>query len=307
MRIGVLACGAIFGLTSFAAHGAEMAFSIYPLGSDAFDAGVTPPPGLYVTPFAGFYEGKISGGLPFGGVDLAVGAKVDFFSTGLNVLYAPDTKILDGQFAFSVNIPTGHVDLDANAATGGLAGSRSVSGWGFGDMSARAQLGWTIGEFSDTFAVTGWAPTGFYEPGFAPDIGLNRPAVDTTWAFTWLEKSTNLDFSGAVGFTFNAPNIATNYKTGDEAHFEWAIGEKFSNGVEIGPVGYFYDQLTGDSGSGAFLGPFEGRVIGIGPGISYTTLVNKTVLILNARFYDEFDTDHRFEGTSSQVSATIRF
>jgi hypothetical protein len=58
-------------------------------------------------------------------------------------------------------------------------------------MSARAQLGWTVGEFSDTFAVTGFAPTGKYEPEFYPDIGLNRPAVDTTWAFIERQGSTD--------------------------------------------------------------------------------------------------------------------
>jgi hypothetical protein len=307
MRIGVLACSALFGLTSFVAHGAEYALSDYGLGGFAFEAGVTPPPGWYVTPYAGLYEGKISGELDFGGTLLNVGAKLDFFQTGVNVLYAPDTKILGGQFAFSVDVPTGYVNVDASAAAGAFAGTRSVSGWGFGDMSARAQLGWTIGQFSDTLALTGYAPTGKYETGFEPITGLNRPAVDATWAFTWLEKNTNLDFSGAVGVTFNAPNIQTNYKTGDEAHFEWAIGEKFSNGVEIGPVGYFYDQLTGDSGSGAFLGPFKGLVTGIGPGIGYTTLIDKTVLILNARYYDEFDAERRFLGSTSLVSATIRF
>ncbi len=30
-------------------------------------------------------------------------------------------------------------------------------------------------------------------------------------------------------------------------------------------MGYFYQQITGDSGSGATLGDFESRVVGIGP------------------------------------------
>jgi hypothetical protein len=307
MRIRVLACAAIFGLASFAAQADEFALSIFPLGGFAFDAGVTPPPGWYVTPFAGLYQGKISGSLDYGGVVLSAGAKADFFQTGVNALYVPDTKILGGLFGVSVNVPTGYTSIDANAAVGGFSGNRSVSGWGFGDVSARAQLGWTVGDFSHTFSVTGFAPTGFYAPGFVADIGFNRPAVDTSWAFTWLEKTTNLDFSGAFGVTFNGPDITTNYKSGDDFHFSWAIGEKFSNGVEIGPVGYFYDQLTGDSGSGAVLGPFEGRIIGIGPGISYTTLIDKTVLILNARYYDEFDPEHRFQGSTSLLSATVRF
>ncbi len=33
----------------------------------------------------------------------------------------------------------------------------------------------------------------------------------------------------------------------------------------MGLVGYFYQQITGDSASGAMLGDFESRVVGIGP------------------------------------------
>jgi hypothetical protein len=37
----------------------------------------------------------------------------------------------------------------------------------------------------------------------------------------------------------------------------------------VGLVGCAYDQLPGDSGSGAVLGPFKGRVYSIGPQASY--------------------------------------
>ena len=36
----------------------------------------------------------------------------------------------------------------------------------------------------------------------------------------------------------------------------------------MGLVGYFYQQVTGDSGSGATLGEFKSRVVGIGPQVA---------------------------------------
>jgi hypothetical protein len=72
-------------------------------------------------------------------------------------------------------------------------------------------------------------------------------------------------------------------------------------------VGYDYRQLTADSGSGAVLGSFEGRVDAIGLGVSATTLVGKMPLIINVRGYKEFDAENHWEGFSSMASATIRF
>ena len=39
--------------------------------------------------------------------------------------------------------------------------------------------------------------------------------------------------------------------------------------LQVGAVGYVCDQITGDSGSGAKLGLFQARVIGIGPQIGF--------------------------------------
>ena len=55
------------------------------------------------------------------------------------------------------------------------------------------------------------------------------------------------------------------------------------------------------------LGPFKGKVDAIGPGLSYTTLLGRTPLILNARHYREFNVEKRWEGHSTQFYATIRF
>lgn len=303
-RIGLTVACAI-GLSS-ATQAAEMGFSIYPLGSMAFEAGAVPPPGLYVTTAVGYYTGNIGGNLPIGGV-VAVDAKAKVFSSSLNILYVPQKEVLGGRLGFSVNAPSGHMNLDAQAVIGPLDVSRSVSGWGFGDTSLKAQLGWTHGSFNHMVYVMGVLPTGKYQPGFYPDIGLNRPAVDVGWGFTWLDTKLNLEFSAVLGVTFNAVNTATDYKTGDEFHAEWAIGKKLSQQLTVGAVGYVYKQLTGDSGSGARLGPFKGQTFGVGPGLTYTTKIGDHIAIFSVRHYHEFAVERRFGGGLSLASATLRF
>jgi hypothetical protein len=108
-----------------------------------------------------------------------------------------------------------------------------------------------------------------------------------------------------VGFTFNFENDKTDYLSGNEFHFEWAIGYEFTPGLIIGVVGYDYRQVTGDSGGR--IGPFKGSVDAIGPGLSYSTVVDKTPLTLSLRHYHEYDAENRWEGNSTVASGTIRF
>ncbi len=283
----------------------EYAFSSYPLGSAGFGAGVTPPPGTYVTALASYYTGEIGGQLNFGGVTLNAGAEVKLFATGLNGLYVPERKLLGGHLGIGVTVPVGFIDVDATVGLGPLEVSRQTDGWGLGDIATRLQLGWQHGEFSHLVYVQGVAPTGRYERGFAPITGLNRPSIDTGWAFTWANKATKLQFNGAAGFTFNFENDETDYQSGNEFHFEWAIGYELMQGLVIGAVGYDYRQLTGDSGSAR--APFKGRVDAVGPGLSYSTLIGKTPFTLNVRHYREFEARRRWEGNATFATATIKF
>lgn len=88
----------------------------------------------------------------------------------------------------AVTIPVGHLDVVANI------GPLSRDGWGFGDITTRAQLGWQQGDFSHLVYVQAVAPTARWQPGFTPIIGLHRPGVDTGWA--WEHKPAKLQLNG---------------------------------------------------------------------------------------------------------------
>jgi hypothetical protein len=61
-------------------------------------------------------------------------------------------------------------------------------------------------------------------------------------------------------------------------------------------VGYVYQQISGDSGSGAMLGGFESRVIGLGPEIGYFFPAGNLKAYLNLKGYGEFGAEHRPSG-----------
>lgn len=298
-----LAAAWVVAAATVEARAVEYAFSTYGLGGNAFGAGVTPPPGTYVTAATAFYSADVDRTINFGGVIINAGAEVDIFSGATNILYVPNRKLFGGNLGWSVTVPIGHIDIDATIGPF----SRGVDGWGLGDIVPKVQLGWQRGDFAHTVYMQVVTPTGRWDPGFSPITGLHRPGIDTGWAFTWTDRTKKLQLNGVAGFTFNFENTATDYKSGNEFHFEWAAGLEFAPGLVVGVVGYDYRQLTGDSGSGANLGPFKGRVDAVGPGLNYTTLIGTTPLIVNARHYREFNAHNRWEGSSTIISGTIRF
>ena len=115
------------------------------------------------------------------------------------------------------------------------------------------------------------------------------------------------ELSGGAGLTFNARNTATDYQTGTESHFEWAIGKHFGESISLGVAGYHYVQLTGDTGSGATLGPFKGRNNGIGPALNFATQIGGHVAVLSLRHFWEYDAVRHFEGSLSTAAFTVRF
>jgi hypothetical protein len=52
-------------------------------------------------------------------------------------------------------------------------------------------------------------------------------------------------------------------------HLDWGASQFLTKQWQVGLVGYWYQQLSCDSGSGDRVGCFKSRVVGIGPQIGY--------------------------------------
>jgi hypothetical protein len=67
------------------------------------------------------------------------------------------------------------------------------------------------------------------------------------------------------------------------------------------------EPVSASSGSGAKLGPFEGRVFVVGPHVVYNTLLMHRPMIFNFHNYQEFDAINRFDGNVTTLATTIKF
>jgi hypothetical protein len=76
--------------------------------------------------------------------------------------------------------------------------------------------------------------------------------------------------------------------------------------VHIGAVGYLFQQITGDSGPGATLGDFKGRVVGIGPQIGFIFPAFAGYQgYLNFKAYKEFWAENRPEAWTAWITLAV--
>ncbi len=329
-----------FAVTSFAVSFAALSISasqpnaaedgkgFYLLGSNTTLAGISPPPGTYLTNWKYFYTGDASGagarGVALDGIGATASLQADvdvdanvFIDIPLALWVTPH-KVLGGHFGLGLLLPFGWQDIsaDANAlATLTLPDGRtfqrgrrfnvSDDTFSFGDPVGLAQLGWHRGNWHWRVAGLLNIPIGAYDQNSIANMGFNRWAVDTHASVTWLDTTRGLEASTTAGFTFNGNNPDTDYRTGTEFHVEFALMQSLSKSFGIGLAGFHYQQVTGDSGAGATLGDFKGRVTALGPNINYNFQLHKIPVSTSLRWYHEFNAENRLEGDSIYLMATI--
>jgi hypothetical protein len=71
--------------------------------------------------------------------------------------------------------------------------------------------------------------------------------------YTCLDPKTSYEFSAVTGLTYNFVNPYTDYKSGIDFHIDWGASKFVTPHIQIGVVGYVYQQLTGNGGSGVTL------------------------------------------------------
>jgi hypothetical protein len=306
--------GAVLALCSAVAaspgYSAEGGIGVYLLGSRGPMAGYTPPPGVYFQSDFWYYRASFDAGRAFpSGAPLAgtIGghAEVDL----LTPFWVTPVEVLGGNLAFALTLPVGSVRLTADApfaSSLGLGpGPRTDTTSSIGDVLMHSFIGWHAGDWHWRLGATAFVPSGAFEEGALGNIALNRPAADVFGGVTWLDPKIGLELSAIAGLTYNGENRATHYRTGNELHVDWAVARHFSQTFWAGLVGYHYQQLTGDSGSGAFLGEFKGRVTALGGAVGTTLMLGQTPVATNVRIYREFETQNRFEGTAGYLTVVV--
>jgi hypothetical protein len=230
--------------------------------------------------------------------------------------YTFATPVLGGQANVILGIPYGRLQSSVDATIMGNLGlggpgfsvgrglTESITG--FGDLVPQASLRWNFGVHNFMTYLTGNLTTGRYDPSRIANLGIGHNAIDGGGGYTYFDPKTGHEFSATLGFTYNFENVHTNYQNGVDMHLDWGASQFLTKQWQVGLVGYWYNQLSCDSGSGDRLGCFESRVAGIGPQIGYVIPINKDWQgYINLKGYKEFAAENRPDGWNAWLTFVI--
>ena len=300
--VGVLAVGISSAVAANVAHGAEGASGVYLLGLRGQGAGITPPPGVFLSNQTFFYDAEANPQVSLSNGDVGVNVRATPIVDIPTVLWVTPVETLGGNLGFTATVPFGRMDISATVAGVGRIQDDIFT---VGDPSIGIFNGWHLGNVHIQTGVTTFLPIGDYHEGEIANLAKHRLSADVYGALTWFDPESGIDFTNIIGVTLNAENEATNYQTGTEFHWEGSLTKKFGDQFYIGAVGYYYNQLSADSGSGANLGDFKGEVVAIGATAGMDFIVGQTPVSTRIRYYHEFDATNRLEGDSVFLSASF--
>lgn len=221
-------------------------------------------------------------------------------SASLIGIYGANTTSLNGLLTGTLTLPP---------PIGPIPFSRfdsiSDSITGFGDLIPQFALRWNAGVHNYMTYITGDIPVGAYQSTRLANIGIGHGAIDAGGGYTYFNPQTGHEFSGVLGFTYNFENPDTKYQSGVDMHFDWGASQFLSKQVQVGLVGYVYQQLGCDSGPGDRVGCFRSRVAAIGPQVGFIFPVGDMQGYLNFKGYREFAAENRPEGWNAWVTFAI--
>lgn len=265
------------------------------------------------------YQGGVNAGVtvPIAGMS-AVDVDVESTAVGLTALWRPPfgdlTENLSYAAAITVPFLTLRVEADVTATSvpGGATGRRSDEVTGMGDiLLLPLMLNYNVSPaLNYNFRIAVYTPTGDYEKGALANEGKNFWTIGPMAAVMYLSPETGLEASAFLGFDFNSENDATDYQSGTQGHLEFTLAQHFPlwGGAASGGVsGLWYEQIEGDSGSGAKFGDFKARTTALGPVVSYSRKLSGGDLIGEFKWLHEFDVKRRPEGDSLMLKLLYKF
>ena len=219
----------------------------------------------------------------------------------------PPVKIFGGDLAFGATVPFGEPGVRAGLLLDGpiinrllgrsLALSARDRDLNFGDPVMSTALGWHAGNWHWKLGAAASIPAGAYEPGELSNVAFNRWIGDFTAGLTYLDPTLGIDLSAVGGFEVNGDNPDTDYRSGNALHLDLSATKYLTKELSVGVIASHYQQVTGDSGAGATLGPYKGRVTAVGGTLGYTFEVGKIPISTRLKVLREVDVENRFEGT----------
>jgi len=290
---------AICALCTGVAFATEGGGGMYPNGVEGLMTGAVPPPGDYAINYLLYYGADTWKGID--GADnmlttpdgtLPVDFKLTVWANTFRYIHVTDKKILGGFWAQHVFVPI--VYQDVKIVNTGSVGPRVLAEddrFGLGDIIVDPFIvAWHGENWHAAAGVDIYVPIGTYDADDAASPGRNYWTFEPVVAGTLLLPG-EVEVSVKAMYDINTENGDTDYESGDEFHFDYAVAKKLGKEWCVGVSGFYYDQVTEDKIAGADIGN-EGQQIAVGPVVSYQS--GKQTFVL--KWLTETETENKPEG-----------
>jgi hypothetical protein len=237
-------------------------------------------------------------------IALNVNLEADADLVLVNPCYVFTSPVLGGQLAMGMTGLAGRNDTSLDGTLTLSNGNRVFTRHGtldstltgVGDLYPQISLRWNHGVNNVMTYMTGAIPVGDYSSSRLANLGIGHGAFDGGFGYTYFDPTKGHELSAVAGMTYNFENPDTGYRSGADFHLDWGASQFLSEHLHVGAVGYFYDQISGDTGGSHILGDFKSRVAAVGPQVGYLFPVGKLQGYVSVKGYWEFAAQNRPEG-----------
>jgi hypothetical protein len=267
----------------------------YAPGSEGLKCATLPPPGLYARDYTCFYVADRVNG-PAGQSVGPANFDVFTFANVPRLVYISDVKVLGGYLGVNALLPlvSEHVK----------AGPFDSSTFGAADLFVDTMLSWHLKRFDFVFGCGVWMPTGDSDAPPTTRAGLGYWATMLTAGGTWyFDTDKTWAISLLSRYEINDEQRDTHITPGQAFTLEWGLSKTFNRTIDVGPVGYYQQKVTTDSGLGAT--DNRDRVAAVGPEVS--AVIPMVNVHASLRYVYEFMAEDRAQGHSVTLTLTKRF
>ena len=268
--------------------------SHYPIGAEGIKGSDLPPPGFYVRDYNYIYVADKVDGAP---------VKIDVlaYCQAPKLVWMTPWSFLGVNYGMDMIIPFVYKDVSAPFGNGYQ--------FNLGDIYASPLvLSKHFKQFDVAAAYGIYAPSGNFDASTtlhyltSPGNGywshmftlgaVWYPDAKKTWAVSLLNR-----------YEINTEQDQTHITPGNMLSMEGAISKTVAEGVDIGVVGCYQQEITQDSGTGAATA--LSHEVGVGPEVS--VMWEKIGLISSLRYLYEADVKDRAQGNIIELTLTKRF
>jgi hypothetical protein len=218
----------------------------------------------------------------------------------LGGLYTFEATPLGAHYSAGAFLPYVWMDVEGKVTTPLGTRKRHDRASGIGDVTLiPAMLAWKTGRWQWNALLPISAPTGDYDTDSLANPGLNYWTFDPTLGGSYNNEKIGFNAALHAGIALDTENHATDYQSGSTFHLDGSVQQLLPVGpgyLGIGAEAFYLTQVTGDSGSGARLGDFEGHTAGVGPVLSYLMPSDEDTFAVELRWLPELDVERRLEG-----------